>query len=567
MKKCFYIFELSLNYLKIEQMKKNLFLIILMIWSLYNNGCKMREHADALVVHSKIYAVDADNRVFSAMAIRDGKVVELGSDSVLRLKYDAGETIDAGGRTIMPGFIDAHCHFWGMAMGLQYVDLTGSASFDEVIARLGRHESADTSGWIVGRGWDHNLWKERSFPDNARLNAMYPDRPVMLIRIDGHVVLANDEALRRAGIGLQNDFMAGEVVVKSGRLTGILSENAADKMRSAVPLPNEEGVISLLLKAEQLCLGYGLTGVGDAGLLTSEVLLLDTLQKQGRLSLNCYAMLTPTPENIRHFVMKGPYETERLTVRAIKMYADGSLGSRTALLKKPYSDDPGNIGMLTTTQDSMRILCEIANKHGYQVNTHAIGDSACRIMLELYAGFLKGKNDKRWRIEHAQVVDPGDLHLFKENAIIPSIQSTHATSDMYWAENRLGPERIKWAYAYRNLLEQNGWIANGTDFPIEQISPLLTFYAAVARKDLKGFPAEGFQMQNALTRDEALRSVTIWAARANFQEQKAGSLEPGKNADFIILDKDIMVVPDAEIPAIKILETHIHGKRVFTRGE
>jgi predicted amidohydrolase YtcJ len=566
-KKCFYIFELSLNYLKFEQMKTKFILLIPMIGIFFNTGCKMREHADTLVIHSKIYTVDADNKVFSAMAIRDGKVIELGFDSVLQLKYEARETIDAGGGTILPGFIDAHCHFWGMAMGLQYIDLNGSASFDEVIARIGQGVSSDASGWIVGRGWDNNLWKEKTFPDNARLNALYPDRPVMLIRIDGHVVLANKEALRRAGIGISNGFMKGEVVVRNGILTGILSENAADKMRSAVPLPDEDGTIALISKAEQLCLGYGLTGVGDAGLLTSEVLLIDTLQKLGKLSLNCYAMLTPTPENIHHFVLNGPYETERLSVRSIKMYADGSLGSRTALLKRPYSDDPGNTGMRTTSQDSMRTLCEIANQHGYQVNTHAIGDSACRIMLELYAGFLKGENDKRWRIEHAQVVDPDDLHLFKENSIIPSVQSTHATSDMYWAENRLGPERIKWAYAYKNLLEQNGWIANGTDFPIEQISPLLTFYAAVARKDLKGFPPEGFQMQNALTREEALRSVTIWAAKANFQEQKAGSLEPGKNADFIILDKDIMVVPDAEIPAIKVLETHIHGKRVFRRSE
>lgn len=534
---------------------------------IFNMGCTMQEQADTLIIHAKIYSVDEENRVFTAMAIRDGKVLAMGFDSLFQERYKALETIDAGGRTILPGFIDAHCHFWGMAMGLQYINLTGATSFDEVLDRISRQPASDTTGWIVGRGWDNNLWKDKSFPNNRQLNERFPDRPVMLIRIDGHVVLANDEALRRAGIGLLNSFMKDEVVVKDGRLTGILSENAADKMRTTVPEPDEKEATDLLVRAETLCLGLGLTGVADAGLLTHEVLLLDTLQRQGKLHLNCYAMLTPTPENINHFVEKGPYETERLTVRAIKMYADGSLGSRTALLKSPYSDDSGNRGMRTTSQDSMFTLCETALKYGYQVNTHAIGDSACRIMLELYGGFLKGKNDKRWRIEHAQVVDPNDLQLFEQYTIIPSIQSTHATSDMYWAGARLGPERIHWAYAYKKLLEQNGWLANGTDFPIEQISPFLTFYASVARRDLKGFPAEGFQMENALTREETLRSMTIWAAKANFQEQKAGSLEVGKNADFIMLDKDIMVVPESEIPKIQVEATYIHGKRVFKRGE
>jgi hypothetical protein len=281
------------------------------------------------------------------------------------------------------------------------------------------------------------------------------------------------------------------------------------------------------------------------------------------LHLRVYAMLNPTPENIQNYISKGPLLTDKLFVRSIKLYADGSLGSRTALLKSPYADDPLTCGIRVIDPDSARSICTLALQNGYQVNTHCIGDSAVRLMLEIYAGFLKGKNELRWRIEHAQVVDPADIHWFGDYSIVPSVQATHATSDMNWAKERLGAGRLKGAYAYKTLLQQNGWLPNGTDFPIENISPLLTFYAAVARQDLHGFPPAGFMAENALTREEALRSITLWASKAGFTEKVNGSLEPGKNADFVILDGDIMTLPVAAIPSVKVLATYIDGVKVY----
>jgi len=279
--------------------------------------------------------------------------------------------------------------------------------------------------------------------------------------------------------------------------------------------------------------------------------------------MKIYAMLSPTNEHFTQFVSKGTYKTAGLNVRSIKLYADGALGSRGAKMLDDYSDDPGNSGLVLTSPDSIRYFCSKAIENNYQVCTHAIGDSANRMMLQIYGEFLKGKNDKRWRIEHDQIIAPGDFKYFNTYSIVPSVQPTHATSDMYWATDRVGAERMKGAYAYKQLLGQNGWLPLGTDFPIENISPLYTFYAAVERKDLKGFPEEGFQPENALTREEALKGMTIWAAKAGFEENEKGSLEPGKAADFIILDKDIMQIPGSELPGVKVLKTFVDGKEVF----
>jgi predicted amidohydrolase YtcJ len=384
-----------------------------------------------------------------------------------------------------------------------------------------------------------------------------------LIRIDGHVALANGEALKRAKIEVVNRFQPGEVEIRDGWLTGILSETATDFMRSTVPKPDLATRVSLLKKAQQNCFAVGLTTVADAGLESNEVNLLKSLQEDERLKMRIYAMLSPTSTNINDFVEKGPFRNDHIHVTSIKIYADGSLGSRTSLLKAPYSDQPDKQGILVSSPDSIRSLCRLAYENGYQVNTHAIGDSAVKLVLSIYGEFLKGKNDKRWRIEHCQVVDPADLELFNRYSVVPSIQATHATSDMYWAGERLGPQRVKWAYAYKDLLKQNGWIANGTDFPIENISPLNTFYASVSRKDLKGWPVGGFQPENALTRDEALRSITNWAAKSCFEETLKGSIEVGKLADFVILDKDLMTVPEAEIFKVRVLKTFVGGTQVF----
>ncbi|MCX6267134.1 MAG: amidohydrolase [Bacteroidetes bacterium] len=525
----------------------------------------MKEKVDLIVTNGVIYTVDAVNSRAEAMAIDHGKILAVGTAKSISASYQASEVIDLKGKFTYPGFIDAHCHFMGYTLGLQYVDLFNCKTFDEVLQRLRQSGNLEQGKWLVGRGWDQNLWTDKNFPDNSELNALYPDVPVMLIRVDGHVVLANKEALRRAGIGLVNQFGEAQVEVKNGVLTGILSETAAERMREAVPAPKGEELLSLLYQAEKQCFGVGLTTVSDAGLEYHQVKFIDSLQKTGKLKMQVYVMLTPNQKNISEFVEKGPFITNQLTVRSIKIYADGSLGSRTAKLKQPYSDATSGSGIIVTPYDSIIRLCEIAFKYGYQVNTHCIGDSASCMVLKIYGSVLRGRNDLRWRIEHAQVVDPEDMHLFGEFSIIPSVQATHATSDMKWAEQRLGPVRINGAYAYKSLMNQNGWIANGTDFPIENISPLFTFYAAVARQDLNGYPEGGFNMRDALSREEALRSITIWAAKADFIEHSKGSLEVGKDADFVVLDQDIMQVPVKKVPEVKVLTTVIAGETVYMK--
>lgn len=417
---------------------------------------------------------------------------------------------------------------------------------------------------MLGRGWDQNDWKEKDFPTKEKLDELFPNIPVLLTRVDGHAVLVNSEALKRAKITADTKIEGGDILLLEGEPTGILLENAADKLKAMIPEPNDKDNIQALIDAGENCYSVGLTSVGDAGLDKEIVLLIDSLQKNQKLRMRINAFLTPNKENIKHFVEKGIYKIDFLTVRSIKLYADGALGSRGACMIEPYSDDPDNYGIMVLSRDSLKKLSQIAYDNNYQVCTHAIGDSANRVMLSIYGAILGGKNDRRWRIEHAQVINENDFQLFKKYSIVPSIQTTHATSDMYWAEERVGKERIKGAYAYKRLLELNGWLPNGSDFPVEEINPLYGFYSAVARKDFEGYPDSGFQIDNALTREQALRAMTIWAAKIEFNEEEKGSLEPGKFADFVVLDKDIMKIDLSEIPNQKVVETYIAGDRVYT---
>ena len=544
-------------------MRCRYFLFIIVFFLLSACFGQMKERTDLIIYNGKIYTVDKKFSIIEAFAVKNGKILGTGSTDDILKRFSADLLVNATGKTVIPGFIDAHSHFFGYAMGLQQIDLVGAISFEDVLSRL-KEAAKDFPGkWLVGRGWDQNTWNTKVFPDRKQLDLLFPDRPVVLIRIDGHIVLANAEAIKRSGIIGSKKFEPGEIIEKDGQLTGILCETAADYIRSRIPPPSKDIQEFLLCQAQRNCFSVGLTGVADAGLDLDAVRCIDRLQHKGLINLRINVMLNPSKENIKYFIEKGPYRTDFLNVRSIKLYADGSLGSRTALLKKPYTDAPDQSGILVTSDDQLRETCKIGLKNGYQVNTHAIGDSAVKIVLQVYGEFLKGKNDLRWRIEHAQVVDPEELPLFGKFSVIPSVQATHATSDMYWAGDRLGKTRIKWAYAYNDLLQQNGWIANGTDFPIESIDPLYTFCTAVARKDLKGFPDGGFQKENALTREDALRSVTIWAAKASFEETSKGSIETGKFADFIILDKDIMQIPESEIVKTKITRTFVGGKQVY----
>jgi predicted amidohydrolase YtcJ len=415
--------------------------------------------------------------------------------------------------------------------------------------------------WVLGRGWDQNDWQDKKFPDRNLLDSLFRDKPVYLVRIDGHAAWVNSKALELSGIGKNTRIEGGEIIYDRHGPSGILIDNAMALVEKLIPPVSVDEKIQALLKAQRNCFGVGLTSVSDAGTDKETVLLMDSLQKTDSLCIHINVMLNPSVQNQEYYVDKGIYETERLTVRSIKLFADGALGSRGALLKQPYADDPSTRGLQVSETKYLEDICHLAYDKGYQVNTHCIGDSAVSLVLHLYASILPEKNDRRWRIEHAQVVDPGDLELFKRYAVIPSVQTTHATSDMYWAEERLGPVRIQYAYAYKSLLDQNDWMPNGSDFPVESINPVYGFYAAVVRKDLKGMPEGGYHREQALTREQALKAMTLWAAKASFGEKYRGSLEPGKNADFVVLDRDIMTVPEDSIANARVLETWVGGNK------
>jgi predicted amidohydrolase YtcJ len=538
---------------------KVLVLCFIAIVLLSCNSSKMK--VDLIVANAVVYKVNDSFAVAESFAIQEGKFLAVGSNQEISSKYSSDQVIDCGGKPIFPGFNDAHCHFYGYGMDLmQYVDLTGSESQEMIYQKMLEQYKRVGGKWLLGRGWDQNLWPEKEFPDNKELNKLFADIPVYLVRIDGHAAWCNEAALKLAGISAQTKLNGGEVILKNGRPSGVLVDNAMDLVFKQIPEPEEQLRIKALKLAEKNCFAVGLTSVSDCGLPKQTIFLMDSLQKAGDLKMRINAMMDPSKENFEYFLKGGPYVTERLQVRSLKLYADGALGSRGAYLLQDYSDDPENRGILMNQEAYFDTICQKAFDAGFQVCTHCIGDGANRFMLNIYGKFLKGKNDLRWRIEHAQLVAPEDFDLFGEYSVIPSGQATHATSDMLWADERLGPERIKSAYAYQQLLQQNGWLPNGTDFPIEDISPLKTFYAAVCRKNLDGIPVEGFQMGNALTREQAMRSITIWAAKASFEEQKKGSIEPGKKADFVLLDTDLMVCKEGEILPAKILKTVLNGE-------
>lgn len=519
---------------------------------------------DLIVTNAKVYTVNDSFTVAESFAVQDGKFLAVGSVSEISLKYSSGRIIDCGGMAVYPGFNDAHCHFYGYGMDLmQYADLTGSESPEIIYQKLQEHHKRAGGEWILGRGWDQNLWPEKDFPDNKRLNELFADVPVYLIRIDGHAAWCNEAALKLAGITNATKVNGGEVLLKNGQPTGVLIDNAMELVFKQIPEPGNELKKTALTEAQNNCFAVGLTSVTDCGLPKATILMMDSLQKMGALKMHINVMMDPSRENFDYFLKKGPYITDRLQVRSIKLYADGALGSRGAYLLQDYSDDPGNRGILMNQESYFDTICQKAYDAGFQVATHCIGDGANRFILNIYSKYLKGKNDLRWRIEHAQIIAPEDFALFGNYSVIPSVQATHATSDMLWADERLGKERIEWAYAYRQLMEQNGWIPNGTDFPIEAISPMKTFYAAVFRKNTDGIPVEGFQMKNALTREQALRSITIWAAKAGFEEQKKGSIEPGKSADFVLLNTDLMNCREDEIRSAKVVKTVLGGEVVY----
>lgn len=527
-------------------------------------ACQSREKADLLVYNGTIYTVDSTFSTAEAMVVRNGEVLATGSLDALKKQYKCKEEYDLQGAFVYPGFIDAHCHFVYYGLNLQQVNLQGTASWDEVMYRLLAFAQNDTSGWLVGRGWDQNDWPIQAYPDRAALDSLFPDRPVILSRVDGHAVIANARALEAAGITEKSQIAGGEVLLrKDGSMTGVLIDNAADRALAAIPATSNESWREAVLDAQAACHSVGLTSVHDAGLSRQQLEVLQGMEKAGELSMSIYGMVSASPAELAYYLARPPYRGDYVHIRSFKFYADGALGSRGARLKEHYHDRHGHFGLWVTTPDTMAYYAPLLAAAGYQMNTHCIGDAANQQVPNIYLNTVGQQPDHRWRIEHAQVVSPPDLQIFKQGHIVPSVQPTHATSDMYWASERLGPERITHAYAYRQLLQLNGWLPLGTDFPVEDISPLKTFYAAVFRIDSSGYPAGGFQAKDALTREQALRGMTIWAAKAGFEEDVRGSLEKGKRADFVVLNTDLLQAEPQKVLKSQVVATYVKGKAVF----
>ena len=540
------------------------FVVLLFFYS-----CTTTRPADQIVYNAVIYTVDSSFSVQSAMAIRNGRILETGDSKVIRRKYRSDSLLDAVGRAIFPGFIDAHCHFTGFATDQWTCDLTGTRSFEEVVQRLRDYSKQAPAVWLYGRGWDQNDWPQKVFPDRALLDSLFPDRPVYLKRIDGHAALANRKALELAGIFSGTDphivpqVDGGRFERKNGRLTGVLIDNAMEGVERVIPAIPDSLARQYIRSFQYRCFSYGLTGVHDCGLTEHQLSLLQQEERSGNLKMGVVVYLTDDSSYYDRWIASGPIVGDRVRVSGFKIYADGALGSRGACLLHDYHDQPNWKGFLLKDIRTIEATARKLSASSLQMCTHAIGDSGNREILRVYASALSGKNDRRWRIEHAQVVDRKDIRLFGQTGIIPSVQPTHATSDMYWAEDRLGAQRVRSAYAYKELLNENGWMPLGTDFPVEEINPINTFYAAVFRKDKKGYPTGGFQVEEALTREQAIRGMTIWAAKAAFEEQEKGSLEPGKWADYIIFDTDLMRATENEILGTKLIRTFIRGKQEF----
>jgi predicted amidohydrolase YtcJ len=522
---------------------------------------KSKTAVDTIVTNATIYTVDDAFNTATAMAVSGGKIIAVGSDDEIRNGFEANNIIEAKGKFVYPGLIDAHCHFYRFGLSLQEVDLRGTKSMEDVVKRIQDFQTEKKLNFIVGSGWDQNDWKVKEFPSKAILDKYFPNIPVVLNRVDGHAIIVNSKALALAGVTKDTKAVGGQIEIKNGEPTGILIDNPMEMVFKIIPKPTRKTQIAALLDAEKIMFEYGLTTVNDAGLDPEVIDLMDSLQKAKALKLNVYAMVSANQKNIDMYLKKGIYKTDNLNVRSFKMYGDGALGSRGACLHKPYSDMSNQHGALRSPISEMRsVALQIANSD-FQLNSHAIGDSANTVLLKIYKEALVGKKDRRWKIEHAQVLREQDFDYFK-TGIIPSVQPTHATSDMYWAGERLGKDRLENSYAYKKLLKKAGVIALGTDFPIEEVNPMATFHSAVARKDSKGYPRGGFQMENALSRVETLRGMTIWAAYSNFEEKEKGSIEVGKWADFVIYDKDIMKIGESEILEMKASSTYLKGVKV-----
>ena len=533
---------------------------LLFLSSILLLSCSSPE-ADLIIHNAVVYTVNEDFEKVTAVVVKNGKFIAVGGEDLIEL-YSAKSIVDLNGFPIYPGFIDAHCHFYNFGLLQQQLDLSGTKSFEEVIQRITGYVESNPGVPVLGQGWDQNTWEIKEYPTKEILDQRFPNELIAVKRVDGHALLVNQKVLDLAGIDSSTEVDGGVVVRVDGALTGVLIDNAMDSVYQALPKPTIKQQEEALLVAQKICFQNGLTTVDDAGLDKEQLELIESMQKRNILDIRVYGMISNTPENLEYYLDKGPIKTERLNIRSVKVYADGALGSRGAALKKDYSDEKGNRGSFVTPVEEIEALAFILAKKGFQMNTHAIGDAANHEVLNAYKKALTIDPDPRWRVEHAQVVSEIDREFFGSK-ILPSIQPTHATSDMFWADERLGEGRIKNAYAYKTLLDWSGRVALGTDFPVEHVSPLKTFYASVARTTEKQLPLGGFQIEDGLTRTEALKGMTIWAAYANFEEEIKGSIEVGKMADMVILKEDIMEIDINTVTNIDVVATIVDGVIVY----
>ena len=533
---------------------------LLLLSSILLLSCSSPE-ADLIIHNAVVYTVNKDFEKATAVVVKNGKFIAVGGEDLVEL-YSAKSIVDLNGFPIYPGFIDAHCHFYNFGLLQQQLDLRGTKSFEEVIQRIAGYVESNPGVPVLGQGWDQNTWEIKEYPTKEILDQRFPNELIAVKRVDGHALLVNQKVLDLAGINSSTEVDGGVVVRVDGALTGVLIDNAMDSVYQALPKPTIKQQEEALLAAQKICFQNGLTTVDDAGLDKDQLELIESMHKRNILNIRVYGMISNTQKNLEYYLDKGPIKTERLNIRSVKVYADGALGSRGAALKKDYSDEKGNRGSFVTPVEEIEALAFILAKKGFQMNTHAIGDAANHEVLKAYKKALTIDPDPRWRIEHAQVVSEIDRDFFGSK-ILPSIQPTHATSDMFWAEERLGEGRIENAYAYKTLLDWSGRVALGTDFPVEHVNPLKTFYAAVARTTEKQLPLGGFQIEDGLTRMEALKGMTIWAAYANFEEEIKGSIEVGKMADMVILKKDIMEIDINTVTNVNVIATIVDGVMVY----
>jgi predicted amidohydrolase YtcJ len=535
---------------------------------------------DYVMRNARIYTVDETKPFATAMVVRGDRIVFVGSDrEALALAGKTTKVWDMRGWTILPGFADAHIHVLGVGESLRDVDLVGSKSIEEVVAKVvARSRGLKAGEWIIGRGWDQNLFPSREFPSHDALSRALPNNPVVLTRIDGHALLANAKAMALAGITSRTADPVGGRIVRDagGNPTGVFVDNAKSLVARAIPNSTHEELRKSLLSAIGNLNSWGLTSAQDPGEGPTVTGIYEELARAGQLNVRSYVMLSDPDvsdsaswaRSKNPFIRRGPQSAlynGHLWIRAIKLYADGAMGSRGAALLAPYSDDPGNSGLLVSTPAHIRGTAEMALRKGFQVNVHAIGDRGNRIVLDAFDSALKKfpTANHRFRIEHAQTLSPSDIPRFAQLGVIPSMQSSHQTSDMGWIERRLGPVRVRGAYAWRSLLETGVIIPNGTDAPVERVNPFITFHSAVTRQSPDNQPAGGWYPAQRMTREEALKSMTIWPAYAAFQEKILGSLTPGKYADFVVLDQDIMRVPAEDIMKTGVIATYVGGRSVY----